>query len=154
LLALNILEQFDVGSMRYHSAEHLHLLLESLRLAFADSRHYVCDPLHCDETHPTLDQLLSKKYAAARASHIDTALSNRSIKHGMPANFSNTVYFATVDAQGNACSFINSNYEGFGTGLIPNGIAKSESDERKRPNIRSICRLRIHSTKSWRQFLP
>jgi gamma-glutamyltranspeptidase/glutathione hydrolase len=63
LVALNILEGFDVGQLEHNSKEHLHLVVESLRLAFADTRFFVADPEYV--TVPVTG-LLSKDYAQAR----------------------------------------------------------------------------------------
>ncbi|KAJ6649889.1 Glutathione hydrolase-like YwrD proenzyme [Pseudolycoriella hygida] len=118
LLALNILEGFNLDGMRHNSPEHLHIIIESLRLAFADARFYIADPAF--ESVPVAG-LLSKEYAAERRSLINLQRAANNFEHGYPPNFSNTVYFCVVDGQGNACSFINSNYQGFGTGIIPKG---------------------------------
>jgi gamma-glutamyltranspeptidase/glutathione hydrolase len=63
LLALNILEGLDLTTLAHNSTQHLHLLIESLRLAFADTRHYVADPLF---TPVPVQGMLSKEYAAER----------------------------------------------------------------------------------------
>ncbi|KAJ6649887.1 Glutathione hydrolase-like YwrD proenzyme [Pseudolycoriella hygida] len=118
LLALNILEGFTVKEMEHNSPEHLHVVIESLRLAFADTRFYVADP--AIESIPVTG-LLSKEYAAERKKLINLQQAISDLEHGHPQNFSNTVYFCVVDGQGNACSFINSVYQGFGTGIVPKG---------------------------------
>ncbi|KAG4072409.1 hypothetical protein HA402_004341 [Bradysia odoriphaga] len=118
LLALNILEGFNLQGMQHNSPEHLHIVIESLRLAFADARFYIADPAF--ESVPVAG-LLSKDYATERRGLISLQRAARDFEHGFPPNFSNTVYFCVVDGQGNACSFINSNYEGFGTGIVPKG---------------------------------
>lgn len=116
LLALNILKGFELKNMRHNSAEHLHLVIEALRLAFADTTWYVADPTVVNV--PTKG-LLSSKYAETRRKLISRQSAIKDIKYGHPTAFSDTVYFCVVDSEGSACSFINSNYEGFGTGLIP-----------------------------------
>ncbi|MHA1686459.1 MAG: gamma-glutamyltransferase [Candidatus Heimdallarchaeaceae archaeon] len=118
LIALNILEEYDISQFEHSSAQHLHLLIESLRLAFADTRWYVADPAVVEV--PT-KQLLSKEYAKKRRQLINLKKSNLGVKKGYPITNSDTVYFCVVDKEGNACSFINSNYMGFGTGLVPKG---------------------------------
>ncbi|KYQ89917.1 hypothetical protein DLAC_08484 [Tieghemostelium lacteum] len=118
LLALNILEGFDIGSMDPKSPEYIHLIIESLRLGFSDSRKYVSDPIFRDIP---LQKLLSKEYGKSRRKIINLEKSNESIQHGYPDQESNTVYLSVVDKDGNACSFINSNYKSFGTGIIPKG---------------------------------
>jgi gamma-glutamyltranspeptidase/glutathione hydrolase len=118
LMALNILEGFDLSEHNPLSTRRLHLLIEAMRLAFSDARCFVADP--CVAQVP-IAELLSKEYAASRRKLIDPARANPSVSHGTPLGSSDTVYFSVVDAQGNACSFINSNYMGFGTGIVPRG---------------------------------
>jgi gamma-glutamyltranspeptidase/glutathione hydrolase len=118
LLALNILEGFDIQHLPALSAERLHLEIEAMRLAFADARWYVADPGF--STIP-LSDLLSKDYATRRRSLIHPRRVLQDLRHGAPYAGSDTVYFSVVDGAGNACSFINSNYMGFGTGIVPGG---------------------------------
>jgi gamma-glutamyltranspeptidase/glutathione hydrolase len=116
LIALNILDGFDLGSLASLSTERLHLVIEALRLAFADSRWYVADPKF---SNIPMKDLLSKEYAEARRKLIDLKRATIDPRHGAPVNSSNTVYLSVVDKFGNACSFINSNNWGFGTGIVP-----------------------------------
>ena len=118
LIALNIVEGFNLSKLRYDSPQRLHLLIEATRTAFADTRWYVADPSF---THIPVKELLSKNYAAERRQHINPLKAVLDKVHGSPFTCSDTVYLCTADKWGNACSFINSNYNGFGTGLIPRG---------------------------------
>lgn len=118
LLALNLLEGFDLGAMPPLGAERLHLIVEALRLAFADTFWHVADPRFVEIP---VNRLLSKEYARERRGLIDTrrrmALPDRD-----PSSVSgDTVYLSVVDGDGNACSFINSLYHGFGAGIVPEG---------------------------------
>lgn len=118
LLALNILEGFDLAEMPPLSAQRLHLEIEAMRLAFADARWFIADP----RFHPVpLEALLSKEYAAERRRLLDPKRATMDQRHGTPLVASDTVYLSVVDGEGNACSFINSNYMGFGTGIVPSG---------------------------------
>ncbi len=118
LLGLNILEGFDLNALEPLSAEHLHLQIEAMRLAFADTRWYVSDPKFSEIP---LDELLSKSYADERRKLIDPQHATLDQQSGSPVASSDTVYLSVVDGEGNACSFINSNYMGFGTGIVPKG---------------------------------
>ncbi len=118
LIALNILEEFDLAGLDPESPEYYHLLIESLRLAFSDTRWFVADPAF---TRVPVDGLLSKPYAAERRKLINRKKARLDAAHGSPVASSDTVYLATADGDGNACSFINSNYESFGTGIVPAG---------------------------------
>jgi len=118
LLALNLLEGFDLTSLPALSTARLHLEIEAMRLAFADTRAFVADPAFAPIP---LAGLLDKAYAAVRRSLIDPRRANPDIRHGTPSGSSGTVYLTVVDGEGSACSFINSNYMGFGTGIVPPG---------------------------------
>jgi gamma-glutamyltranspeptidase/glutathione hydrolase len=118
LLALNLLEGFDLAALPPLSAERLHLEIEAMRLAFADARRFVADP---DASPAPLAGLLSPAYTAQRRRLIDMERCLPLAQAGTPPDSSDTVYLSVVDGEGNACSFINSNYLGFGTGIVPRG---------------------------------
>jgi len=118
LLALNLLEGFDLASLPPLSSQRLHLMIESMRLAFADTRWYVADPSF---SPAPLEWLLSKEYASERRKLIHPERARLDQQRGSPTSSSDTVYLSVVDAEGNACSLINSNYYGFGTGIVPSG---------------------------------
>ncbi|WWC91941.1 gamma-glutamyltransferase [Kwoniella dendrophila CBS 6074] len=122
LVALGIIEAvetqhgIDVLELPHISTLYLHISIEALRLAFA-ARYYVTDP---DVVRVPVEELLSKEYLNKRAALINLESSTK-VAHGDPINSSDTVYLATADKEGNSCSFIASNYAGFGTGAIPKG---------------------------------
>lgn len=118
LIALNLLESFDLASLGTLSPEKMHLMIEALRLAFADAKWYVSDPAF---SNIPVKELLSKEYANERRKLINTHHAALDISRGSPVSSSDTVYLSVVDQWGNACSFINSNYMGFGTGIVPKG---------------------------------
>ena len=85
-----------------------------MRLAFADGRHYITD---MDSKNPTpINKLLSEEYTIKRRQLINPNRATIDAKHGSPLSSSDTVSFQVVDKFGNACSMVNSNYQGFGTG--------------------------------------
>jgi gamma-glutamyltranspeptidase/glutathione hydrolase len=118
LLGLNILEGYDLADIPPLSTRRLHLEIEAMRLAFADTRWFAADP----EFNPApLTTLLSKEYASERRYLVDESHATLDQQRGTATSSSDTVYLSVVDGYGNACSFINSNYMGFGTGIVPTG---------------------------------
>ena len=116
LLALRILEGFDVAGLAAFSPDRWHLLIEAVRLGFADALRHVADP---SLSPVPLEQLLSDRYARSQRARIHPKRAIPRLLPGTLATGSDTVYFCAVDGRGNACSFINSNYMGFGTGIAP-----------------------------------
>lgn len=117
LMALNILKEFEFAER--DSALTCHRQLEAMKLAFADAFQYVTDP-DC----MTLDyhRLLDPAYGAARAALIGPQA--QVYTHGVPPK-SGTVYFCCADGEGNMVSYIQSNYMGFGSGVVVRGTGIS-----------------------------
>lgn len=116
LIALNILEGYEIANLPLLSAQRLHLVIEALKLAFADAHRYVADPSRVPV--PTAE-LLSKEYAAKRRSLIQTDRALPGPEPGDPLG--DTVYLCTADKEGRMVSFIQSNYMGFGSGVVVPG---------------------------------
>ncbi|KAI7897460.1 gamma-glutamyltranspeptidase [Cokeromyces recurvatus] len=118
LMALGIIEQLeelgliDFSRIPQGSADHLHIVTEALRIAFADTRCWLGDP---DKVQVPTKELLSKEYLRKRATELfNIKERNAKIERG-DVLAGNTVYFSVVDEEGNACSFINSLFMHFGS---------------------------------------
>ena len=119
LQILNLLEYFDIGSLKSNSAEHLHLFIEAKKLAFEDRAVYYADPEFADVP---VSWLISKEYAEKRVKLVNSKRASNSIGHGDPELDSDTIYLTAADSEGNMISFIQSNYSGFGSGICPDGV--------------------------------
>ncbi|MEX3944274.1 gamma-glutamyltransferase family protein [Paraburkholderia sp. BR10937] len=116
LIALGILEQFDMGALALDSLESQHLQIEAMKLAFADVYRYVADPRSMEVTP---EQMLDDAYLKERAKLIDPKRATQ-FDFGMPRS-GGTIYLSAVDERGMMVSFIQSNYMGFGSGVVVPG---------------------------------
>ncbi|HEY6752590.1 MAG TPA: gamma-glutamyltransferase [Rubrobacteraceae bacterium] len=116
LQMLNLLEGFDLASLDALGAERIHLEAEAKKLAFRDLHEKVGDPEF--EKIPIME-LISKDYAARLRENISSTRTAGSAPE--PALGNDTTYLCAVDAEGNACSFINSLYKWFGSGIVAPG---------------------------------
>lgn len=114
LQMLNILEGFDLSELDPSGAERIHLEAEAKKLAYRDLHDKIGDP---DFASVPTEELLSKDYAAELRARISTQAS-ASVS---PDLGDDTTYLCAVDAEGNGCSFINSLYMGFGSGVVAAG---------------------------------
>lgn len=119
LIALGILEHFDMSSWPADSADSVHLQIEAMKLAFADAQAYVADS---DHMALAPDDLLDKEYLRQRAALIDPTRA-RPASAGTPRG--GTVYLTAADAAGVMVSMIQSNYMGFGSGVVVPGTGVS-----------------------------
>jgi gamma-glutamyltranspeptidase/glutathione hydrolase len=112
-MALGILEHTDIEKYEVDSVESLHLQIEAIKLALADVDRFVADPKYMDVSS---EQLLNTKYLAGRAKLIDMG------KAGDPGagapKAGGTVYITAADENGMMVSYIQSNYAGFGSGVV------------------------------------
>jgi gamma-glutamyltranspeptidase/glutathione hydrolase len=123
LMMLNLMERHPLAEYGFHSSKALHVMIEAKKLAYADMLRYVGDPKF---SKIPVDALLSKPRAAERARLIDEAKAACQVE---PANLagvtdaqgSDTIYMSVIDKDGNIVSLIQSNYSGFGSGLVPPG---------------------------------
>jgi gamma-glutamyltranspeptidase/glutathione hydrolase len=118
LIALGILEHFDVRSLAVDGADSVHLQIEAVKLAFADAWRYVGDLDYMD-VRPAA--LLDKSYLRSRSKLIDMKRA-QSFGHGSPPK-GGTVYLTAADANGMMVSYIQSNYMGFGSGVVVDGVS-------------------------------
>ena len=120
LQMLNILEGFDIAALGFGSAEYLHLLTEAKKLAFDDRARFYADP---DFVDIPVDELISKEYAALRRKLIDP---ERAMREVTPSDIvlesGETTYLTVADKDRNFVSLIQSNYAGFGSGPVPDGL--------------------------------
>ena len=120
LIALGIVKNFDIGSMPVDGVASQHLQIEAMKLAFADTYRFVAEPASMEVTSA---QLLDPDYLAARAKRIDPTRA-QDFGHGNPAQ-GGTIYLAAADERGMMVSFIQSNYMGFGSGVVVPGYGLS-----------------------------
>ena len=125
LMALGIAGHLDIARYPVDSVEAQHLQIEAMKLAFADVYRYVADARHMTET--TVEHLLDDGYLASRAKLIDPNRAT-SFTHGVPHQFvrpGGTIYLSTADESGMMVSMIQSNYMGFGSGVVVPGTGVS-----------------------------
>jgi gamma-glutamyltranspeptidase/glutathione hydrolase len=113
LIALGILERFDMGRLPVDGPDSQHLQIEAIKLAFADVHRYVADPAAMDVSP---EQLLDDRYLAGRANTIDMRRA-QAFAPGNPVK-GGTIYLTAADENGMMVSFIQSNYMGFGSGCV------------------------------------
>ena len=119
---LNILENFPIGQYEQSSVEALHREIETEKLAFSDLQRYVADPRFAPAP---VAGLLSKQYAKQRAALIDPEKARCEVEAGNPNvadAHGNTTYLSVVDKEGNTVSWIQSNSEIFGSGILVQGM--------------------------------
>lgn len=119
LMALGMLEHFDLASMPVDGVDSVHLQIEAIKLAFADAWRYVADLDYMKDVPP--QALLDKDYLKSRAKLIDPKRA-QDFGPGKPPQ-GGTVYLTAADASGMMVSFIQSNFMGFGSGVVADGVS-------------------------------
>jgi gamma-glutamyltranspeptidase/glutathione hydrolase len=113
LQMLGILRHRNIGELQVDCPDVIHLQIESMKLAFADAHRYIADPRFMEVR---VEQLLDPAYLDERFKLIDPTKA-QDFKHGEPKP-GGTILLCTADAAGNMVSFIQSQYEGFGSGVV------------------------------------
>lgn len=121
LQMLNILEDYDLASMGFMSADALHVMIEAKRLAFEDRARFYADPAFMDIDARAL---LTDAYADERRALISMDRAMETVSHGDPAilETADTTYLTVADSSGMMVSLIQSNFRGMGSGLVPDGL--------------------------------
>lgn len=116
---LNILEGFDLAALDPLGADRVHLEVEAKKLAYGDLYDEIGDPEFWRDPPVPTERLISKEYADALREKISP--DRASVPSAEPPLGEDTTYLCAVDAEGNGCSFINSLYMGFGSGVVAPG---------------------------------
>jgi len=127
LSMLNIMEQFPMAQYGHNSVDALHVMIEAKKLAYADMYHYVGDPRF---TPVPVKEMISKDLAKERAKLIDMNKAScqvlpSKIAQQLNAQGNSTIYLSTIDKDGNIVSLIQSNFSGYGTGMVAPGLGFS-----------------------------
>jgi len=137
LMALGILSNFDLGALKVDGVDSQHLQIEAMKLAFADIYRYVAEPSSMEVTP---EQMLDDAYLASRARLIDMKRA-QDFGAGNPVK-GGTIYLSAADERGMMVSFIQSNYMGFGSGVVVPGYGLSMQNrghsfslDAKSPNV-------------------
>lgn len=121
LQMLNILEGFDFSKIQFGSPEHIHLFVEAKKLAFEDRAKFYADLEYMEPG--IVSRLISKNYAAARRKLISPNRASQTVEAGNPnLKDGDTIYLTVADGEGNMVSLIQSNFRGFGSGMVPDGL--------------------------------
>jgi gamma-glutamyltranspeptidase/glutathione hydrolase len=115
---LNILEGYEISSLKHNSSEYLHLLFEAKKAGFSDRDSFITDP---DFERVPVDQFLSKGYAGKLRKKIDLKKAQVPPLPSLSIGNTETVYVTAVDKDRNAVSFISSIYMHFGSGIVVDG---------------------------------
>lgn len=122
LMMLNVMENFPLSDYGFHSTKSLHTMIEAKKLAYADMLRYVGDPKF---SAIPVEAMLDKPHAAERAKMIGQQAQCSVTPSQLPgitdAKGKDTIYMTTMDKDGNIVSLIQSNYSGFGSGVVPKG---------------------------------
>jgi len=113
LQMLNIIETYDFSNIEFGSAEHIHIVTEAKKLAFEDRAKYYAD---MDFAKVPVEELLSKEYAKQRKELIKNSAGKYAAGE---ISAGETIYLTVADKEGNMISFIQSNYRGMGSGMVP-----------------------------------
>ena len=116
---LNILEGYDIAALGHNSAEYLHLFLEAKKLAYADRARFYADP---DFYKTPVKWLISKEYAARQRKLIDPDHARLVDAPPEPLPKGDTIYMTVADKDRNMISFIQSNYNAYGSGYVPDDL--------------------------------
>ncbi|MBN8600596.1 MAG: gamma-glutamyltransferase [Planctomycetes bacterium] len=123
---LQILKQHDLKSLGWGTPDYLHLLIEAKKLAYADRARYYADPTFVDVP---VAELISEEYALKQNARINMQKAATDIPPGDPRpGQADTIYLCVVDKDRNCCSLIQSNYHGFGSGIVPDDVGFAIQD--------------------------
>lgn len=120
LQMLKILEGYDIKAMGFGSPQYIHHFIEAKKLAFEDRAHFYAD---MQFKNVPVRELISNEYADQRRKLINPYQASSNLTHGDPVlQKGDTIFLTTADKDGNMVSLIQSNYMGFGSGMIPTNL--------------------------------